>query len=123
MDIREKIIRIFGCESCVALEDCLSDKPHNFCDEKRLYLKGVLSLLNEERVLSGARIIANWDGNPEPTDAKWEEYLNLAKAICGEQPCLECDGIGKVGVNYVGSVEIIPIECKACKGTGIKPKE
>ncbi len=52
---REKIIEIFGCSDCVALEDCLTDKPMNFCDEKRNYLRKILALYPDIEDIDGLR--------------------------------------------------------------------
>ncbi len=48
---RESIIDIFGCSNCVALDECLTDKPMNFCTEKRDHLRGVLALIPDEEEL------------------------------------------------------------------------
>jgi len=49
MGKREAVIKIFGCSDCVALEDCVTDKPMNFCSEKRNYLRDILSLIEPSK--------------------------------------------------------------------------
>ena len=42
-----RIIDILGCQNCVALEECLTDEPMNFCTDKRDWLKGILALFEK----------------------------------------------------------------------------